>query len=75
MGNFVMNCGIDAGHVTHTRGYQLPTMVPAYRQTSNGVDRCNQVALQLRETNRMRIWSAVVRALAMRYAAGSAYTA
>ena len=46
-----------------------------YRQASNGVDVCNQLALQLRETNRMRTWSAAVRALVMRYAAVNAYTA
>ena len=33
----------------HGRGYQLPTVVSAYRQNSNGVDRCNQLALQLRQ--------------------------
>ena len=68
---FLTSCDIDAGHVTHARGYQLPTVVRAYRQTSNGVDRCNQLAL----TNRMRTWSAAVRALVMRYAARNAYTA
>ena len=72
---FFTNCDIDAGYITHGRGYQLPTVVSAYRQNSNGVDRCNLLALQLRESNRMRSWSAAVRAPVMRYAAGNAYTA
>ena len=39
------------------------------------MDVCNQLALQLRKTNRMRMWSATVRALVMCYAAVNAYTA
>ena len=70
---FLTNCDTDAGYVTHGRGYQLPTVVSAYRRNSDGVDRCNQLALRLRESNRMR--SAAVCALVMRYAAGNAYTA
>ena len=74
---FLTNCDIDAGYITHGQGYQLPTVVSAYRQNSNGVDRCNggQLALQLRESNRMRSWSAALRAVVMRYVAGNAYTA
>ena len=34
-----------------------------------------KLALKLPETNRMRTWSAAVRALVMRYAAVNAYTA
>ena len=49
------------------------TVVQVY-QASNGVDVCNELALQLRDSNGMRTWSAVVRALVMRYAAVNAYT-
>ena len=69
------NCEVVGQFTTHKRGYELPTVVQVYRQASNGVDVCNQLALQLRETNRMRTWSAAVRALVMRYAAVNAYTA
>ena len=72
---FSTNCDIGAGYTTYGRGYQLLTVVSAYRQNNNGVDRCNHLALQLRESNRTRSWSAAVRALVMRYAAGTAYAA
>ena len=45
-----------------------------YRHASNGVDVCNRLALQLRETNHMPTWSAVVRTLVMCYAAVNAHT-
>ena len=63
------NCEVVGQYTTHKCGYELPTVVQVYRQASNDVDACNQLALQLRETNRMRTWSAAVRALVMRYAA------
>ena len=69
------NCEVVGEYATHKRGYEMPTVVQVYRQASNGVDVCNQLALQLSETNRMRTWSAVVRALVMCYAAVNAYTA
>ena len=50
-------------------------MLHAHRQTSYGVDLCNQLALQLREPNRKQQWGAVVHALVVRFAAGNTYTA
>ena len=46
-------CEVVGQYTTHKRGHELRTVVQVYRQASNGVNVCNKLALQLRETNRM----------------------
>ena len=69
------NCGFPQEVVVHKkRGYEMPAIIGCYRALVDGVDTANQLALQHRETDRLRKWSAVVRSFLMRYAVVNIFT-
>ena len=70
---FFSNVSVSRGWHTHKRGYHLPPPVYMYRHMSPAVGTCNQLALQLREPNRVTRWTIAVRAILLRYAVRNAF--
>ena len=71
---FVSNCQYDGMRVPHRGGYSLPPIVAAYRHLANGVDSANQLALEHRETSRLKCWSKALKAFLYRYAIVNTFT-
>ena len=51
---FLTNCSYPSQFTKHKNGYDLPTVVAAYRVLANGLDSANQMALEHRETGRFK---------------------
>ena len=68
------NCSYPSQFTKHKNGYELPTVVAAYRFLANGVDSANQMALEHLETGRLKSWQRAILAFIVRYCIVNTFT-
>ena len=63
----------QAGPVHRRSGSEVNPTVSSYRQLSRGVDGVSQMALQMRQMKRQKMWPQAMRAFVLRYAVVNTY--